>query len=48
MASQSEVALLDLRESTWRDVACGIADRRLTRDEWERLVPGRDYAPACG
>jgi len=48
VASQPEVALLDLRESTWRDVACDIADSRLTRDEWERLVPGRGYAPACG
>ena len=47
VASQSEVALIDLRESTWREVACRIADRRLTHDEWERLVPGRDYAPAC-
>ncbi len=47
VASQSEVALIDLRESTWRAVACRIADRRLTRDEWERLVPGRAYAPAC-
>ena len=47
VASQTEIALIDLRESTWRDTACRIADRRLTRDEWERLLPGREYAPAC-
>ena len=48
MASQSELVLLDLRESTWRDSACRIADRQLTHDEWDRLLPGREYQPACG
>jgi WD40 repeat protein len=48
MANQSELVLLDLRESTWRDSACRIADRQLTRDEWDRLLPGRQYQPACG
>jgi hypothetical protein len=28
-------------------VACSSVVRRLTRDEWARHFPGRDYAPAC-
>jgi hypothetical protein len=48
MASQDELAVVDLRESTWRAAACRIADRRLTEDEWARLLPDREYAPACG
>ena len=48
VASQSEVALVDLREATWRDTACRIAHRRLTEDEWARLLPDRAYAPTCG
>ncbi|HYN28371.1 MAG TPA: hypothetical protein VES95_00665 [Dermatophilaceae bacterium] len=47
VASQTELATLDLRESTWRETACRIADRQLTREEWGRLLPGRAYAPAC-
>lgn len=48
VASQSEVAPVDLRESTWRASACRVADRKLTEAEWERLPPDRDDAPACG
>lgn len=48
MANQSELMLLDLRESTWRESACSIANRQLTREEWDRLLPGRGYQPACG
>ncbi len=48
VASQGEITLTDLRESIWRDTACRLADRQLTRDEWERLLPGREYEPACG
>ena len=47
VASQHEVAVVDLRESTWRAAACRIADRALTRDEWNRMLPDREYAPAC-
>ncbi len=27
--------------------ACGVANRQLNREEWERLVPDQPYAPAC-
>jgi WD40 repeat protein len=37
----------DVRPSSWARHACKIAGRRLTRTEWNDLLPGRDYAPAC-
>jgi len=32
----------------WLARACREAGRVLTRDEWEEVMPGRPYAPACG
>jgi hypothetical protein len=37
----------DVRPSSWKRLACEVAGRRLTRNEWEDAAPGRDYAPAC-
>ena len=37
----------DVRPSSWARHACAIAGRRLTRAEWNDVLPGRDYAPAC-
>ena len=37
----------DIRPSAWRRHACAVAGRRLTRAEWEDVLPGRVYAPAC-
>jgi WD40 repeat protein len=37
----------DLEPSRWEDMACRIANRSLTRAEWERYLPGRAYDPAC-
>ena len=37
----------DIRPSAWRRHACAVAGRRLTRAEWEDVLPGRPYAPAC-
>jgi WD40 repeat protein len=38
----------DVRPSSWARQACAVAGRRLTRAEWAEVLPGRDYAPACG
>ena len=27
--------------------ACELANRTLTREEWEEFLPGRPYEPAC-
>jgi WD40 repeat protein/DNA-binding SARP family transcriptional activator len=37
----------DVRPSAWRRHACAVAGRRLTRAEWEDILPGREYEPAC-
>ena len=37
----------DLRSESLTRHACEVAGRRLTRDEWQEFVPGRDYDPAC-
>ena len=37
----------DLDPARWEKLACGIAGRQLTRAEWHRYLPGRDYDPAC-
>ena len=47
LASQSKLTRLDLRQPVWEQAACDVAGRRLTKDEWERFLPGRPYAPAC-
>ena len=38
----------DVRPSSWARQACAVAGRTLTRAEWADVLPGRDYAPACG
>jgi WD40 repeat protein len=37
----------DVRPSTWARLACRVAGRRLTRAEWDDVLPDRPYAPAC-
>ena len=37
----------DIRPSSWARRACEIAGRRLSRTEWNDVLPERDYAPAC-
>lgn len=37
-----------LDEDQWLDVACRIAGRDLTRDEWASYLPARPYHRTCG
>jgi hypothetical protein len=37
----------DVRPSSWAKLACEVAGRPLTRQEWEEALPGREYEPAC-
>jgi len=39
--------LWDLDPSRWEAMACRIANRSLTRAEWDRYLPNRAYHPAC-
>jgi hypothetical protein len=39
--------VLDLDPSDWQSVACSIAGRNLTQDEWKQYLPGRPYQRTC-
>ena len=40
-------AIWSIDPETWAQRACALANRRLTRTEWEEFLPDRPYAPAC-
>lgn len=41
------VERLDLDVQHWKDAACTLAGRSLTRQEWAAYLPGTPYRPAC-
>ncbi len=45
--ANGEGAVFDVDPESWARRACALANRALTREEWERYLPGRPYAPAC-
>jgi WD40 repeat protein len=47
IGSERGILRLDTDPERWNEVACRIADRRLTQDEWTRYLAGHPYAPAC-
>ncbi len=40
-------AVWDVDPESWERRACDLANRTLTREEWEEFLPGRPYNPAC-
>jgi WD40 repeat protein len=40
-------AVWDIDPESWAKRACTLANRVLTRKEWEEFLPGRPYEPAC-
>ena len=40
-------AVWDVDPESWKRRACVLANRTLTRDEWDEFLPGRPYEPAC-
>jgi WD40 repeat protein len=46
-AANGEGAVWDVDPMSWARRACAVANRTLTRAEWERFLPGRPYEPAC-
>jgi WD40 repeat protein len=40
-------AVWDIDPDSWKDRACALANRTLTREEWKEFLPGRSYEPAC-
>jgi WD40 repeat protein/tRNA A-37 threonylcarbamoyl transferase component Bud32 len=46
-AGNGQGALWDVAPESWKQRACDLANRTLTREEWEEFLPGRLYEPAC-
>jgi WD40 repeat protein len=46
-AANGQGAVWDIDPESWKQRACAIANRTLTREEWEEFLPGRPYEPAC-
>jgi WD40 repeat protein len=40
-------AVWDVDPESWKRRACALANRTLTREEWNVFLPGRPYEPAC-
>ena len=40
-------AVWDIAPESWKRRACAVANRTLTREEWNDFLPGRRYEPAC-
>jgi WD40 repeat protein/tRNA A-37 threonylcarbamoyl transferase component Bud32 len=40
-------AVWDVDPESWKKRACDLANRTLTREEWEEFLPGRPFQPAC-
>ena len=40
-------AVWDIDPESWKRRACDVANRTLTREEWQTFLPGRSYEPAC-
>ncbi len=41
------VFVWDIDPERWKNQACIVAGRSLTRQEWREPLPGRRYQPAC-
>jgi WD40 repeat protein/tRNA A-37 threonylcarbamoyl transferase component Bud32 len=46
-AGNGQGAVWDVEAESWKQRACDLANRTLTREEWEEFLPGRAYKPAC-
>jgi WD40 repeat protein/tRNA A-37 threonylcarbamoyl transferase component Bud32 len=46
-ATDGRGAVWDVDPESWAQRACTLANRTLSRDEWETFLPGRPYEPAC-
>jgi WD40 repeat protein len=40
-------AVWNVDPESWKQRACDLANRTLTREEWAEFLPGRPYEPAC-
>ena len=48
LSEDATVLVWDLDPDHWETIACRMAGRDITRAEWNRYLPHRDYEPVCG
>jgi WD40 repeat protein len=46
-AANGQGVVWDINPESWKQRACDLANRTLTREEWDEFLPGRPYKPAC-
>jgi WD40 repeat protein len=46
-AANGQGVVWDIDAESWKQRACDLANRTLTRAEWEEFLPGQPYEPAC-
>jgi dipeptidyl aminopeptidase/acylaminoacyl peptidase len=46
-AANGQGVVWDVDPASWKRRACELANRTLTRKEWDEFLPGRPYQPAC-
>jgi DNA-binding SARP family transcriptional activator/WD40 repeat protein len=47
MSERPSVLRYPIDPASWLSEACAVAGRDLTRDEWDRYLPGRPWEPTC-
>jgi WD40 repeat protein/tRNA A-37 threonylcarbamoyl transferase component Bud32 len=45
--ADGQATIWTIDQDRWAQRACGLANRTLTRAEWDEFLPGRPYEPAC-
>jgi WD40 repeat protein len=46
-SANGQGAVWDIDPDVWATRACALANRTLSREEWEQFLSGRPYEPAC-
>ena len=46
-SANGEGAVWNIDPESGDERACRLANRALTREEWQEFLPGRPYEPAC-
>ncbi len=48
IAAGDGITLWDMDLSSWKTLACSVANRNMTKDEWESFLPDERYHETCG
>jgi len=45
---EGDAVVFDMSIARWRELACSLAGRALSHEEWSQYLPGRSFHPDCG